>query len=56
MVFLSTLKQNIHEKRKLLYDMTLVEFPRIIERGRGLDVLRDSVVASILSNELIEEM
>lgn len=35
--------------------MTVVEFPQIMKRGRGPDVPRDRVEASILSKELLEE-
>jgi transposase len=35
--------------------MSIVEFPQIIERGCGLDVHRDTVVASLQGIDLVEE-
>ena len=35
--------------------MSTVEFPQVIERGCGLDVHRDTVVASIQGIDLVEE-
>lgn len=40
---------------KLNYDMATVEFPQLIERGCGLDVHRDTVVASIAGIGIQEE-
>jgi len=35
--------------------MSVIEFPQLIERGCGLDVHKDTVVASIRGNDLAEE-